>query len=199
MLYTCLNIMCCLILKQFSFISSFKNILAIGILSISLISIYFASENFVYDYSPNLHYRMYRKVLEHDDVVTGDNDRKEHYFYLFEHIDEVLFPHGMATRASDTVKISSNRILWSIRDSSLVEIIYTFGVFSIIFFFFLFKLTFLYIKRRNNNVVDFILAVCLINIIICIPMGYGLLITPPIIFTLGAELGWALNFRQSHK
>lgn len=199
MLYTCLNIMCCLILKQFSFISSFKKILAIGILSISLISIYFASENFVYDYSPNLHYRMYRKVLEHDDVVTGDNDRKEHYFYLFEHIDEVLFPHGMATRASDTVKISSNRILWSIRDSSLVEIIYTFGVFSIIFFFFLFKLTFLYIKRRNNNVVDFILAVCLINIIICIPMGYGLLITPPIIFTLGAELGLALNFRQSHK
>lgn len=199
MLYTCLNIMCCLILKQFSFISSFKKILAIGILSISLISIYFASENFVYDYSPNLHYRMYRKVLEHDDVVTGDNDRKEHYFYLFEHIDEVLFPHGMATRASDTVKISSNRILWSIRDSSLVEIIYTFGVFSIIFFFFLFKLTFLYIKRRNNNVVDFILAVCLVNIIICIPMGYGLLITPPIIFTLGAELGLALNFRQSHK
>lgn len=197
MLYTCLNIACCLIFKQFSFISSFKKILAIGVLSISLISIYFASENFVYEYSSNLHYRMYSKVLEHDEVVTGDNDRKEHYSYLFEHIDEVLFPHGMATRASETVNISSNRILWSVRDSSLVEIIYTFGVFSIILFFFLFKLTFSYIKRRNNNVVDFILSICLVNIITCIPMGYGLLITPPIIFTLGAELGLALSFRQA--
>ena len=111
MLYTCFNIACCLIFNQFSFISSFKKILAIGVLSISLISIYFASENFVYEYSSNLHYRMYSKVLEHDEVVTGDNDRKEHYSYLFEHIDEVLFPHGMATRASETVNISSNRIL----------------------------------------------------------------------------------------
>ena len=70
-------------------------------------------------------------------------------------------------------------------------------MFSIILFFFLFKLTFSYIKRRNNNVVDFILSICLVNIITCIPMGYGLLITTPIIFTLGAELGLALSFRQA--
>ena len=178
-LYTVINILFCILLKQLSLMNFLKKLCAVGALSFLLVSVYFASENYVKDYSPNLHYRMYRKVLEHDDVVTGDKDREEHYYYLLEHIDEVLFPHGMATRSSDTVQISSNRILWSIRDSSFVEIVYTFGIFSLILFFYLIKITMFYIKRKDYNVANFVLAMCLINLIICIPMGYGLLITPP--------------------
>ena len=195
-LYSILNIFACLVLTKMSFLSLLKTIVPIAFLSIAMVFVYFNIENDVKEYSPNLHYRLYKKVLEHDDVVTGDKDREEHFYYLLEHIDEAVIPHGMATRASETVKFQSNRMLWSIRDSSFVEIVYTFGIFSIFIFLYLIRMLIFFLKRRLDNVVNFVLTLSLVNLFFCIPMGYGLLITPPIIFVLGAELGLAAKRRE---
>lgn len=195
-LYTIINIIMCVLFNKQSISSIIKSVVGIAVLAFAIISIYLASENIVHDYSSNLHYRLYSKVLERNDVVTGDKDREEHFYYLLEHIDEAIIPHGMATRNSDTVRMQSNRMLWAVRDSSLVEIVYTFGFFSVFIIVYILRMAFYYFKRRSENVVYYVMAMLLANLLICLPMGYGLLITPPLVFVLGAEVGAAVRLKK---
>lgn len=199
LLYTIIDVIIIIVLNIYSIKQFIKWIIVICMISPMVYTVYLAAEMPIKEYSPSFHYRMYRKVLDKDDkdVVTGDNDRKEHYLYVLLNPEEALTPHGLPSRFawSDFYK-TNHRLLYACQDSAIVELIYTFGFFLIPILLSFIRLILFFVKRRKNNVESFIILSCLLNILIALPMGYGLIINPSIIATLAVQLAIAYKMKK---
>lgn len=188
LLYTIIDIALCFAFRIRNVTTIIKGLVVITLIGYVGTHVYLAAEDSVKDFSRSLHHRLYTKVLEHDNAVTGDKDRVEHITYMIENVDEALLPHGIPSRDASTVRIKENRMLYAVQDSSLVELFYVFGFVAIILLYKLFKMTLFYTRVRQHEYF-YVIAVSLVNLIICLPMGYGLFMYPPVVFTLGAVVG----------
>lgn len=165
-----------------------KYFIGIMVLLISGYYIYIISETLIEDFSPSMHYRLYTKILEYESVNTGDNIRKEHLLYLIDNISDCIVPHGFATRATDLVSFKNERLLWSIKDCSINELIYMFGFIGYLIPLYLIKIAY-YLYKNKNSDIHFVFMICVGTIIMYLFSGYGLLIFPPTVLTLGCVIG----------
>lgn len=190
LLYTFIDIGLCILLRIKSMGTLIKGTVIVAVLSIVAVNVYFLAEDTVRNYSLSMHNRLYTKVLDRENAHTGDDVRIGHMTYLWEHPDESLLPHGIPSRDATVTGMKENRMLWSVQDSSFVELMYTYGVFALFLCVLLAFMTYYHWKLRHSEY-HYILAISLLNLIVCLPMGYGLFMFPPLLLTLGGILGVA--------
>ena len=200
LLYTIIDILLVVILNVNSIRKFIKIIFVFLIIIPITYYLYISSENQIKEISPSFHHRMYTKILNKNDknVVTGDDDRVGHITYIFQNIEKVIIPHGLPSRfAGSDFYFKNNRLLYSCQDSSIVELVYTYGIFLIPILLSFLRLILFFLQRIRRSDEYYIVLICLLNILIALPMGYGLIIFPSIIVTLATEMAIAYKIKKS--
>lgn len=168
-----------------------RNILLMGTLIVAGWNIYLNCEQQVRNISPAMHYRLYTKYSEEEN--EGDDIRKKEVMYLVDHVDEIVLPHGFPIWNVDSAirNKNTNFLLWSVLDSSLVAMIYTFGIFTLLLalIFFIAYLKLFKNALIHKDEISFLIFPTISLVPIYLFFGYGLLSDVSIVFTLGSLLG----------
>ena len=177
--------------------SSIRRIIPMILVSIFVFNVYLSVEDDLEEYSPSMHYRLYTKIINREEANhEGDELRKGHLMYLIEHFDYCVIPHGLPSRESAIVSKKNERLMWSVRDCSLNELVYTYGILGYFApFLLLVGAIKLYRKKRDDRM-NRIFSLCFLVIDAYLFTGYGLLSTPSTVLYLGMIMGssWRILF-----
>ncbi len=175
-----------------------SRIVLVLVLGAVVVNLYLSFEDTLERYSPNMHYRLYTKVLEREDANTGDEVRKDQLVFLIDHFDYCAIPHGLPSRESRLVDKERERLMWSVRDCSLNELVYTYGLLGYFVPFLLLIGAFRLYKKHLNSSINKVFCLCFLIIDAYLFTGYGLLSTPSTVVYLGMIVGSSFRLLQQN-
>lgn len=144
---------------------------------IAAIIVYYNVEDSVRQSSKYLHYRLYNK-MENVGEISEDQSRLNQYYYVFNHYEENLLPHGFYLRRG--INEWGRKTAIGVNDSGFLELVYTFGfiLVTVLLFVFFKHYKRLFNKRKELDEINFALLVTSTFIPFSLFMGYAILKAP---------------------